>query len=178
MCLARCAYTGSLEVHLVPRLSRQEVNEQLANFRERGALKAVGNVNPFSIPKRLWGVIVSGGPPNDPSRQEHAIDPAKPWSQLSKADLQALEKRTCCLQLQFVGKDSNKDEFVTAGGISWSEVDTTRMASRLVDGLFFAGEVLDVDGVTGGHNFQSCWTTGFVAGNAAADHVKQIASEE
>jgi len=72
------------------------------------------------------------------------------------------------MSLEFVGKDSNKDEFVTAGGVSWAGVDTAQMSSKHVAGLFFAGELLDVDGITGGHNFQSCWTTGFIAGNAAA----------
>ena len=107
----------------------------------------------------------------------HAIDGATPWAQLSKADLRALEERMCRAPLPFSGKDSNKDEFVTAGGVRWTSVDTTRMESRHVRGLFFAGELLDVDGVTGGHNFQSCWTTGFVAGNAAAEYRAEFGAE-
>ena len=76
----------------------------------------------------------------------------------------------CEAPLPFSGKDSNKDEFVTAGGVDWAGVDATRMESKHVHGLFFAGEVLNVDGVTGGHNFQSCWTTGWVSGSAAAEY--------
>ena len=144
-------------------------------------LKAVANVNPFGIPKRLWTAIVSArpgnpdatacaasegaGPAGDAAR---AVDPTTPWSQLSKADLRALAERTCRARLPFAGKDSNKDEFVTAGGVSWAGVDAKRMQSKHVAGLFFAGELLNVDGITGGHNFQSCWTTGMVAGTEAA----------
>ena len=67
-----------------------------------------------------------------------------------------------------MGKDTNKDEFVSAGGVALEEVDLRRMESRLVPGLYFSGELLDVDGVTGGFNFQAAWTTGHVAGEAAA----------
>ena len=71
--------------------------------------------------------------------------------------------------MRFRGKDANKDEFVTAGGVAWAGVAPASLESRLVGGLYFAGEVLDVDGVTGGHNFQSCWTTGYLAGTAAGE---------
>ena len=80
-----------------------------------------------------------------------------------------IRSRLLATPLPFSGKDSNKDEFVTAGGVAWKGVNAKRMESKLVDGLFFAGELLDVDGVTGGHNFQSCWTTGMVAGTTAAE---------
>ena len=99
------------------------------------------------------------------------------WSELGKKALEALQRRLCEAPLPFSGKDSNKDEFVTAGGVAWAGVDATRMASRLVPGLFFAGELLDVDGITGGHNFQSCWTTGMVAGTAAAQHATEARGE-
>jgi predicted flavoprotein YhiN len=184
--LAACGYSGTLELNLAPELSRAEVASALGAFGDRVPLKAVANVNPFNIPKRLWSALVSGSTgassaldsaaTNVPTLSgaaadvAHPVDPTKPWSQLSKLDLRALEERTCRAPLMFSGKDSNKDEFVTAGGVSWSGIDSTRMESKHVKGLFFAGELLDVDGITGGHNFQSCWTTGFVAGNAAAEH--------
>ena len=98
-----------------------------------------------------------------------SVDPTKRWDALSKDEMRSLEARVRRAALPFMGKDSNKDEFVTCGGVCWSGVDATRMESRHVANLYFAGELLDIDGVTGGHNFQSCWTTGFVAGGAAAE---------
>ena len=175
--LSACGYRGHLKLNLVPERSRAEVVEALAAFRARTPLKAVANANPFALPKRLWAALVVGpsaasaasDAPAD-ADAAHAVDPATPWQQLSKRDLRALEARTCCMLLPFSGKDSNKDEFVTAGGVDWAGVDATRMESKHVRGLFFAGEVLNVDGVTGGHNFQSCWTTGWVSGSAAAEY--------
>lgn len=188
--LAGCNYRGTLELNLAPELTRAQVTEQLVACRARMPMKAVGNVNPFNLPKRLWAAVVTGGSSGSGGNggrggdahgskggrgggaavdSAHSVDPATQWAQLSKQDMRALEERTCRAPLAFSGKDSNKDEFVTAGGVCWSAIDTKRMESKHVPGLFFAGELLDVDGVTGGHNFQSCWTTGYVAGNAAAD---------
>lgn len=78
--------------------------------------------------------------------------------------------------LQVVGKGSFKDEFVTCGGVSLSSLDMRTMESRTVPGLFFAGEVVDIDGVTGGYNFQSAWTTGWVAGNTIGARAAQEAA--
>ena len=72
-------------------------------------------------------------------------------------------------QYQISGKGVFKEEFVTCGGVSLREVDMRSMESKLVPGLFFAGEILDIDGITGGYNFQSAWTTGFVAGSSIAE---------
>ena len=72
-------------------------------------------------------------------------------------------------EFKVTGKNTFKEEFVTAGGVDLSEVDFRRMESRLVPGLFFAGEVLDIDAVTGGFNFQAAWTTGWLAGHAIVD---------
>ena len=197
------ARTRRLELNLVPELSRGQVAEELAAFRARWPGKAVANANPFALPKRLWAAVVIGRPPDstvagsaEAAEAAHdgggggggggggdtdvgrAVDPSTRWDALSSADLRALEARMCRALLPFSGKDSNKDEFVTAGGICWSGVNAARMESRHVEGLFFAGELLDVDGVTGGHNFQSCWSTGFVVGNAAAEHAAREQAAE
>jgi hypothetical protein len=71
-------------------------------------------------------------------------------------------------ELSVTGKSLNRDEFVTCGGVRLREVDFKTMASRVCPGLFFAGELLDIDGITGGFNFQSAWTTGWIAGRAMA----------
>jgi hypothetical protein len=85
---------------------------------------------------------------------------------VSKAELRQLAQELTAGQFEISGKGQFKDEFVTCGGVCLDEVDFKTMQSRLVPGLYFAGEVLDIDGITGGFNFQSAWTTGWLAGSA------------
>lgn len=92
----------------------------------------------------------------------------KNWADLSKAELRKLATELTAGEFQIEGKGQFKEEFVTCGGVRLNEVDFKTMQSRLVDGLFFAGEVLNIDGLTGGFNFQSAWTTGWLAGTALA----------
>jgi predicted Rossmann fold flavoprotein len=89
----------------------------------------------------------------------------KNWADVSKAELRNLATELTAGEFTIEGKGQFKEEFVTCGGVKLNEVDFKTMQSRLVEGLFFAGEVLDIDGLTGGFNFQSAWTTGWLAGN-------------
>lgn len=162
--LAEAGYAGALKLNLLPALSGAGVVGALEAFTVDGRRKLVRNANPFGLPGRLWEAVACGG------GDEAEATGAKRWGELRRAEVEALSSRLTATPLPFSGKDSNKDEFVTCGGVDWRDVDATQMQSRLVPGLFFAGEVLDVDGVTGGHNFQSCWTTGHVAGSGAAEH--------
>jgi len=115
------------------------------------------NANPaFSqIPLRLW-------------KQLTGFIGEKNWADVSGAELRKLAGELASAEFEITGKGTFKEEFVTCGGVSLKEVDFRTMQSRLIDGLFFAGEVLDIDGLTGGFNFQSSWTTGWLAGNALA----------
>lgn len=108
------------------------------------------------IPIRLWKQLVQ-------------FIGDKNWGDVSKAELRKLAEELTAGRFEILGKGQFKDEFVTCGGVSLKEVDFKTMQSRLVDGLFFAGEVLDIDGLTGGFNFQAAWTTGWLAGNALAE---------
>eukprot|EP00903_Cladosiphon_okamuranus_P012630 g11816.t1 len=109
-----------------------------------------------TLPRRLWqSLSFAAGVAEDQT-----------WAEVSKAKLSALAQQLTACDLQIVGKGSFKEEFVTCGGVALSALDMRTMESKSVPGLFFAGEVVDVDGVTGGFNFQSAWTTGFVAGSA------------
>lgn len=120
------------------------------------ARKKVAAHSAFSqIPIRLWKQLV------------YFIGD-KNWADVSKAEIQKLAKELTAGEFRIKGKGQFKEEFVTCGGVSLKEVDFKTMQSRIVDGLFFAGEVLDIDGITGGFNFQSSWTTGWLAGNALA----------
>ena len=116
--------------------------------------KKVSSAPAFSqIPLRLWKQLA------------HFIG-EKNWGDVSKAELRRLAQELIAGEFEIQGRGQFKEEFVTAGGVSLKEVDFKTMGSRVVDGLFFAGEVLDIDGITGGFNFQSSWTTGWLAGSA------------
>jgi predicted Rossmann fold flavoprotein len=109
--------------------------------------------NPFKFPKNLWKALL-----NDERR----------LSDISLRDLQALAEKLHADSYPVEGKTTHKEEFVTCGGVTLKEVQFKTMESKICPGLYFAGEILDIDGVTGGFNFQNAWTTGYVAGTAAA----------
>ena len=110
------------------------------------------------LPLRLWEqLLLHAG-----ITEEHR------WSKLNRETALQIAQILTSTQLLVTGKSMNKEEFVTSGGIPLNEVDFKTMESRLVPGLYFAGEALDIDGLTGGFNFQSDWTTGWIAGHAMA----------
>lgn len=171
--LAAAGYRGELLLNLCPQLPPREVGALLGAFaRGEQRLKQLGNASPFELPRRLWRAVVAGAASGEIAQGGGAggIDPSRRWETLSSAELRLLEGRLTRLPLPFSGKDANKEEFVTCGGVRLREVGMRDLSSKKLPGrLFFAGELLDVDGVTGGHNFQACWTTGFLAGSAAAE---------
>jgi hypothetical protein len=120
--------------------------------------RQVSNANPFCIPSRLWERLVGAA----------GIAAEKTWANLSGDHLRALAFQAAASEFAVAGKSMNKEEFVTCGGVSLAQVDMATMESRLCPGLHLAGEVLDIDGITGGYNFQSAWTTGWQAGKAMA----------
>ncbi len=113
----------------------------------------------FEVPRRLWERLVAAA----------VSDPHRRWADASSAEQGRLAAQLTRGDFAVVGKGTFKEEFVTAGGVALNEVNFSTMESRLCPKLFFAGEVLDVDGLTGGFNFQSAWTTGWLAGRAMAD---------
>jgi predicted Rossmann fold flavoprotein len=90
------------------------------------------------------------------------------WTGISNASIQTLATQLTAAEFQIAGKSTNKEEFVTCGGVKLSEVDFQTMQSKVCPGLYFAGELLDIDGITGGFNFQAAWTTGWIAGQSIA----------
>jgi predicted Rossmann fold flavoprotein len=116
--------------------------------------KKIVNVNPFPLTNRLWEFILQ--------RAKISLDMR--WKDLGKKNINKLLNSLLNDRYQVNGKTTFKEEFVTAGGISLQDIDFKTMGSKKVKGLFFAGEVLDIDGVTGGFNFQAAWTTGHIAG--------------
>ena len=130
-----------------------------ATMTQYGA-KKMSNLNPFPVTNRLWEFLL----------QRAEINPENRWNELGKKSLNKLVNTLLNDRYAVSGKTTFKEEFVTAGGVSLSEIDVKSMQSKVVPGLYFAGEVMDIDGITGGFNFQAAWTTGFIAGkNAALD---------
>lgn len=121
--------------------------------------KQMNNFSPFDLPNRFWLKVL----------EINKIKPNKLVADLNKNELQQLAQTLTQCNLKVHSKNTNNDEFVTAGGIALKEVDFKTMESKLIKNLYFAGEVLDIDAVTGGFNFQAAWTTGYIAGNSIAE---------
>ena len=136
----------------------------------RGASSATHPSFGGALPRSFWDVLASRGTAGSAATVGAAIPAGTRWADCSKAQLEALAVTLAGgVRLPFRGKDANKEEFVTAGGVALGELRSMHcLESTRVPGLHFAGEMLDVDGVTGGFNFQACWTTGHNAGQAAA----------
>ena len=130
-----------------------DILQRNKEWKENVRKKVVTNPAFSQLPLRLWKQLV------------HFIG-EKNWGDVSNAELRKLAQELTAGEFEIQGKGQFKEEFVTCGGVSLREVDFKTMKSRGVDNLFFAGEVLDIDGITGGFNFQSSWTTGWLAGNA------------
>lgn len=127
---------------------------------EESSSKSSGNSGKITVmSRRLWQYLLDRA----------LIDKTRKWSSLKTPMLQRLAKEVCRTVLPVEGRGLYKDEFVTCGGVPLKEVDIAAMESRKVGGLHLCGEVLDIDGITGGYNFQSAWTTGYIAGTACAD---------
>ena len=120
------------------------------------AQKTVALKSPFAIPNRLWESLVHAASINNQTR----------WADASKAQVQNLGQQLCQCSFHIKGKSTYKDEFVTAGGIDLKEIDFKTMQSKLQPNLYFAGEVLNIDAITGGFNFQNAWTGGYIAAEA------------
>ncbi|MFD2933632.1 BaiN/RdsA family NAD(P)/FAD-dependent oxidoreductase [Spirosoma flavum] len=152
--LADAHYRFILRVNWTPTLNENELRAALQDFRQQNGRKQVVSQNPFGLPSRLWQAFAL----------EAGISETQRWADLPAKPLNRLAERLTNSQFQVVGKSTFKDEFVTCGGIDFSGLNPQTLESKAHTGLFFAGEVLDVDGITGGFNFQSAWTTGYVAG--------------
>jgi predicted Rossmann fold flavoprotein len=132
-----------------------EILQRSKDWHENARKKIAAQPAFSQIPLRLWKQLT-----------EFIGD--KNWGDISKAELRKLAEELTAGEFMIDGKGQFKEEFVTCGGVNLNEVDFKTIQSRIVPDLFFAGEVLDIDGVTGGFNFQSSWTTGWLAGSAAA----------
>jgi len=151
-------YQFSLFVNWLPASNAEKIIQEFQARRESAGARLVVNVPIFPLTARLWEqLVLAAGIPRDVR-----------WSALTRVQWQTLAQQMVRSEFTVTGKSLNKDEFVTCGGVKLDEVNFKTMESKVCPGLFFAGELLDIDGVTGGFNFQAAWTTGWIAGHALA----------
>lgn len=136
--------------------SPDSVTDSLQDIIRNYGNKQLNNIRPYNLPSRLWTFLLD----------KYAIPEDKKWNQLSKKEFNVLVNTLSNDHYQVDGKGAFKEEFVTCGGISLSAVHPQTLESKTSEGLYFAGEVLDIDAVTGGFNFQAAWTTAFTVSKA------------
>ena len=156
--LAENDYKVPLAISWTGELIRQEVEENLLKLQTANPRKQVATLHPFGLPSRLWVYILS----------KLDIDAVKPWAEIGRKTLNRMIETLVNDQYTIAGKGAFREEFVTCGGVSLSSVNSKTLESKVCPNLFFAGEVLDIDAITGGFNLQAAWTTGVVAGQCAA----------
>ena len=153
-------YELRININWLPDYNAETLKKKLQDLRNTNASQKVINKNSFGLPSRLWEFFA----------EQSGIKNEWRWADLPSTEQNKFIKNLCSYECEVKGKTTFKEEFVTAGGIKLNEVDANTMMSKKVTNLFFAGEVLDVDGITGGFNFQHAWTSGFVAAKSIAEN--------
>jgi predicted Rossmann fold flavoprotein len=133
-----------------------DVEKKLKDLKQEHAKKSVSKKSPFELTNRLWESLVLAS----------GIEVETKWADLSKIQLQNLANQLTNGTFQVNGKSTFKEEFVTAGGINLKEINFKTMESKLNENLYFAGEIVNIDAITGGFNFQNAWTSGFIVANS------------
>ncbi len=154
--LADQNYRSNAHIRWIHDLTEDEILQTLGIYKSDHPKKKVYGNPVFGLPARLWEHLV----------EVSDIDEQFLWHQISKKQMNKLVQNLFRYIVHIEGKTTFKEEFVTAGGVDLNEVNPETMESNLVEGLFFAGEVLNIDGITGGFNFQAAWSTGYLAGCA------------
>jgi predicted Rossmann fold flavoprotein len=157
-------YQFSIHVNWTGKHNDESIRKELQEQIEAHKKKQISTLPFFNIPKRLWTYFL----------EKSEIEEERRWLDISKKQLNKLIENLIRSEFKVSGKTTFKEEFVTCGGVKLNEVDFKTLESKKVPGLFFAGEVLDIDGITGGFNFQNAWTTGWIAGkNCMTSQVRQ-----
>lgn len=145
-------YKADLSVDWLPGQSQEATYQSLSELKRKVPEKSLSSENPFHLPRQLWKTLFSD---------------SRRLSELSLKELRSLAAKLHSDIYRVEGKTTHKEEFVTCGGVEKKEVDFRTMESKVCPGLFFAGEILDIDGLTGGFNFQNAWTTGYLSGSSS-----------
>ncbi len=154
-------YNFTALINWIPEHTEESLRENLLQYRQAHPKKVVSTNPMFGLPQRLWKSLT-----------QLAEVPAEiRWAELPGKNTNKLVEALLRLPMEVKGKTTFKEEFVTCGGVALNQVNMKTMESRVQPGLYFAGEVLDIDGITGGFNFQAAWTTGYLAGSAMASQM-------
>lgn len=157
--LAAKKYQFAILVNWLDHLNTEEATTLIKELKVSLAKKLIGTKSPFEFPKRLWDYLLN----------KAKIAPETKWADLTKQQTQQLAQTLTASEYQVNGKSTFKEEFVTAGGVHLKEVDFKTMQSKVHENLYFAGEILNIDAITGGFNFQNAWSTAYIA----ATHIAQ-----
>ena len=152
-------YQFVLEVNWLNDATLEETENQLKELKLEHAKKIVVKKSPFDFPNRLWESLVVAS----------EISMETKWADLSKKQLQNLALQLTNGKFQVNGKSTFKEEFVTAGGIDLKEINFKTMESKLLPNVYFAGEIVNIDAITGGFNFQNAWTSGYIVSEHLAN---------
>jgi predicted Rossmann fold flavoprotein len=147
-------YQFAILVNWLNETKEDALRQQIQVVQAEHGAKMIGNLNPFPMTNRLWNFLL----------EKSGIQATTRWKEIGAKSCNKLVNTLLNDRYEVNGKTTFKEEFVTAGGVALSEINVKSMESRKVKGLFFAGEIMDIDGITGGFNFQAAWTTGFIAG--------------
>lgn len=156
--IAERNYQFSILVRWAADREEEQLRTQLMQYKQEHGQRLISNRNLLNLPARLWEYLLT----------KISIPTDKKWQDIGKTDINRLINLLRNDSYQVSGKTTYKEEFVTCGGVSLEDIDWSDMQSKKVPNLYFAGEVLDIDGITGGFNFQAAWTTGYIAGTSAA----------
>ena len=154
--LADKNYQFAIQVNWLNEVTLEEAEEKLKELKLEHSKKAVSKKSPFEFPNRLWENLVLAATISEDTK----------WADLTKKQLQNLALQLTQGEFQVNGKSTFKEEFVTAGGIDLKEINFKTMESKLHPNLYFAGEIVNIDAITGGFNFQNAWTSGFLVAEA------------
>lgn len=152
-------YQFAILVNWLDEQKEQEVQALISITKANHGGKMLGNLNPFPLTNRLWHFLVN----------KCSLSLELRWQDLGSKSVNKLINTLINDRYEVSGKTTFKEEFVTAGGIALKDIDIRTMESKIVPGLHFAGELIDLDGITGGYNFQAAWTTGFIAGKGVGN---------
>lgn len=171
-CLHQSRYQATLTINFFPNRSGESIYKELLDLKGSSlSKKSIGNLSPTDkISKRTWQRLL----------ELVEIDPNCSWQNVKNKDLLSVATNLVKLEVSVQGKSNFKEEFVTAGGIERREIDFKTMESKLIPNLFFAGEIIDIDGITGGFNFQNAWTGAWLVSETLRrrNHISQAAPAE
>lgn len=151
--LAKLQYQFSIQINWLPEYNEPELGDAFPGIRLKNARQNIAGRNPFNLPSRLWLYFLECS----------EILQNRRWSELTSKQTNKLVQILTGSVFHVNGKTTFKEEFVTSGGISLLEINAQSMESKIIPGLYFSGEIMDVDGITGGFNFQHAWTSGWCA---------------